>query len=438
MAFVQERTPALPRRFDVATLAGLDNPYACYAELRAAGALVRAGPAQWLVPRHAEVSKLLRSGPSQGILSSWISVVETPTHGAAAEFTQQVMAARDGNDHSALRRKVFEAMRAVMPATLERLQSIVDEILDRAAEARRFEVMRDLALPLPTQVTCSLLGIPEENRAEAAAHALALARTAPVLPEDQQAIARFAPVLTPEQRAAADTAVDWLRVCVRQVAARRRKRPERDLITLLLASPQPEFSESVLVDNVIFVLFAGVETTMDVVGNGCAALIAHPDQFERLRRRPELLPTAVNELLRFDPPTQLTARVTSQPVEIDGRVVQRGRILLLMLGSANHDEQRFGEPERLDLGRHPNPHVAFGSGAHFCLGAELARMEVTHLFEGLASRFEALAHDGPPRRLASATLRSFSSLPVVGLGARERAVKPDAEARKVSWPHIVS
>jgi cytochrome P450 len=159
-------------------------------------------------------------------------------------------------------------------------------------------------------------------------------------------------------------------------------------------------------------LIAGHETTVNLIGNGMLALLRHPDQLERLRAEPALIVSAVEELLRFDSPVQMTGRVALERVSIGGKTVEPGQWILPLLGGANHDPATFADPHKLDLTRNPNPHVAFGRGIHFCLGAPLARLEGQIAIAALVRRFAGLALAGEPVRRNQLTLRGLKALPV--------------------------
>jgi cytochrome P450 len=225
-----------------------------------------------------------------------------------------------------------------------------------------------------------------------------------------QAFASYLPVTG---RAETVTALEWMRDQVIALFEEKRRVPGDDLVSRLCQVEQAAASKQTLIDNVVFLLFAGFSTTTDLLSSGCAALAAHPDQLAILRANPDLVPTAVEELLRFDAPVQVKSRLVHQPVEIGGRVIRPGRVLILLLGSANHDEDRFARPSELDITRHPNPHVSFGGGGiHHCLGAALARAEAASVFSFIARRFAYMEPDGPAVRRHSPSFRSYASVPI--------------------------
>jgi cytochrome P450 len=179
-----------------------------------------------------------------------------------------------------------------------------------------------------------------------------------------------------------------------------------------MAGPPHAEADGYTIDNVLFLLHAGVETSMGLVSNGCAALLRHPHQLTRLRAEPGLVPVAVEEFLRYDPPIQSSTRVAKEPIELGGHKIRTGRAVRLLLGSANRDERVFADPERLDVTRHPNPHLGFGGGVHHCLGSALARQVGGAVFDRLVRRCAVIEPAGPPVRRLHASLRSFAHLPV--------------------------
>ncbi|MBV9577096.1 MAG: cytochrome P450, partial [Chloroflexi bacterium] len=205
-----------------------------------------------------------------------------------------------------------------------------------------------------------------------------------------------------------------LQAYLRGIIAERRAEPRADLISALVAVEEQGdvLSEPELVVMCMLLLIAGHETTVNLIGNGMLALLRHPEALAGLREDPALITSAVEELLRFDSPVQLTARVATEQLEIDGHAISQGDWVLALLGAANHDPAQFADPETLDLTRSPNNHVAFGRGIHFCLGAPLARMEGQIAIGALVRRFPNLALAGEPVRRDQITLRGLSSLPV--------------------------
>ncbi|GAA1954196.1 cytochrome P450 [Amycolatopsis minnesotensis] len=395
------RPAALPPRFDPREPEVVENPYPTYARLRAAGPLCRSGAGSWAVTRHADVLRLQRD-PRLGS--------QFPEHyhrlsagdGAASAFFQRIMLYRDPPEHLRLRKLMGKAFSPAMVRRMRAdIEAITDELLAPALDGGGLDVVPELAYPLPVRVICRLMGIPEESTDEVRRFAIDLGRA-------------FAAIVPDEARAAADTAVGWLRERIGALLAERRRHPREDLISRLLAVEDAgeALTHSEIVDNTVFSFFAGFETTVHLITTGWAALLDHPAERARLLDRPGLAATAVEEFLRYDAPIQGTARYLNAPVEIEGRKLRAGRVLILLLGSANHDESVFDDPAALDIGRTPNPHVTFGGGAHLCLGAFLARMEGTIVFERLASRVREFSAAGPAHRQANTPFRAYATVPV--------------------------
>jgi cytochrome P450 len=223
------------------------------------------------------------------------------------------------------------------------------------------------------------------------------------------------PVVSIEQAQAAAQASDDLRGYLTEVLAAKRADPADDLLTALLHAEDDGdvLSTDELLDQVNLLFVAGHETTVNLIGNGTLALLRHPGQLRRLRDDPGLIGSAVEELLRFDGPVQRTARIPSEDVVVGGRLIPKGEMVMPFIGAADRDPAQFPEPDRLDLGRTDNRHIAFGWGIHFCLGAPLARLEGQIAINTLVRRLPklALATETPEFR-QSLTLRGLKSLPV--------------------------
>jgi cytochrome P450 len=391
-------TTTLPPKFDPYDPAVLDDPYPTYARLREAGPLCRGGPAQWVVPRYADVAALIadqRLGSEYGGEYHRIALGDGPL----ADFFARIVLNRDPPVHTVLRRLIGQSFthRAVR-ARAGSIAATVDELLAPALDGGRFDAVDDLAHLLPIRVLAEFVGIELDSLDEVRPRAIALSRA-------------FATFLPEDDRAEPQDALVWLRELVTGLLDRRRRAPRDDLLSHLATTDA--LSTGDLVDNVVFLLFAGFSTTTDLLATGCAALLAHPDQLDRLRADPSLVPSAVEEFLRYDAPVQVKSRVVTERLEIGGRTVRPGRVLVLLLGSANHDPERFPDPGVLDVGRTPNPHVSFGGGGiHHCVGAALARAEAATVFDRLVRRFAAVEPDGPTVRRPSASFRSYASVPM--------------------------
>ncbi|HTB49621.1 MAG TPA: cytochrome P450 [Solirubrobacteraceae bacterium] len=394
--------PVLPARFDASDPAVLEDPYPRYAELRREGPLARGGPGTWLVTRYKEVAALLGDGRLGNAFPPAYHVASLG-RGPASEFFRRIVFYRDPPVHTRLRRLMAASF---TPRLVEKLRELirdrVDVMLDAALEAGRFDVIGDLAYPLAFSSICLLIGIPSDDRDEVRPRAACLARG-------------FSAGMTDEQRHATDESTVWLQIYIERLLLERRRCPRDDLLSRMLGAEAGEdrLTHEEIVDNCVFLFWAGFETVLSLIGTGCAALLRFPQEFARLRADPSLVGSAIEEFLRFDAPIQGTSRIIRQELEIGGRRLRPGRVLVLLLGSANHDERVFVEPGRLDVGRRPNHHLSFGGGPHRCLGNVLARIEATVVFEQLARRFTAFEPAGEPeRQTATAWMRFHAKIPV--------------------------
>jgi cytochrome P450 len=395
-------------RFDAFGLGLAGDPYPGYAQLREAGPLCRGGPGQWLVPRYEEVHALLRDqrlaqfqfGDAYRLFPR-MALRDTLGDGPARTFTQHIVAGTDRPAHTALRGLLARAFTPRQVAALAgQVTSLIEELAGPAVRDGGLDAVTGLAFPLPLLVLAELVGLPRTGHGELGRRLLALTRI-------------FSPVIAADDRHAADDAVTWLRDYVGALFADRRADPRDDVLSALaVAHRAHQIGPEETVDNALFLLFAGFETSLNMIASGCALLAAHPAEWARLRADPELARTAVEEFLRFDAPTQLTGRIVAQPLTVAGRPLRPGRVVLLLLGSANRDDRQFPDPDRLDIGRDRNPHLSFGGGIHFCLGAALARMEGAAVFGWLARRCESLEPAGPPEREHGAALRAYTRVPL--------------------------
>jgi cytochrome P450 len=309
----------------------------------------------------------------------------------------------DPPDHTRLRRLVSKAFTPHRIAKLEdRIKAVVGELLD-AAEARgSLELMNDFAAPLPAVVIAELLGVPPEERDQFKAWSTVLIAslgnrtTAEVVPESEAALKALFGYLE-------------------DIIAQRRREPRDDLISAMVLAQEENdaLSDGELLATTNLLLLAGLETTTNLIGNGLLALLRDPEAFEALRMNDALLETAIEEMLRFDGPVQGTVRVALEDIEFSGHTIPEGALVFASIGAANRDPDVFENPDKLDLARDPNPHLAFGVGTHFCLGAALARLEARVAFRGLQSRFPnmKLATETPQYR-SNPILRGLSSLPL--------------------------
>lgn len=315
---------------------------------------------------------------------------------------ERLMLFRDPPDHTRLRSlvqraftpRMIEAMRA---RTAEVCEGLLDAAEERGGE---LELMADLAWPLPVVVIAELLGVPQMERERFRGWAADLALA-------------FDIGMSPERAERAEVAQEQFIAFFLELAAERARDPQGDLVTALVQAEEEgdRLTPDELVSNLILLLIAGHETTMNLIGNGTLALLRHPDQLARLRDDPALAPSAVEELLRFDSPVQLVVRFTREELELGGRAIPQGARIMLLVGAANRDPARFADPDVLDLGRGDRGHLSFGGGPHFCLGNALARMEGEVVLPALLRRFPDLRLlDETPQHRGTMTLRGLEAL----------------------------
>jgi cytochrome P450 len=333
-----------------------------------------------------------------------------PEHGPGPfddEFGQAVILFLDPPDHTRLRGLVSKAFTPKVIAQLRpRIEQIVDELLDVVATRGdgRMDVVTDLAYPLPVVIICELLGVPPEDHATFQGWSSDLAHS--IDPD---------PLISPEQQERINAAAAAFLDYFRDLIDRRRRDPGEDLLTGLIAAEEggDHLSETELLATGLFLLIAGHETTVNLIGNGTLALLRNRDQFERLRSDPALDHNAIEELLRYDSPVTFTQRITLAKYTVADVTIPARQQVIPILAAANHDPTVFPEPDRLDLGRdNAGRHLAFGGGHHFCLGAALARLEGEVAIPALVRRFPNLELDGSPERRDTFTLRGLTHLPV--------------------------
>jgi pimeloyl-[acyl-carrier protein] synthase len=380
------------------------NPYPMYHRLRAQDPVHRSPLGFWVLTRYDDVLFALRDArlakeAIAAVIAKRFGITTPPTIG-------QSMLDRDPPDHTRLRGLVNKAFTPrVVEHLRPRVQSIVDDLLARLDGRHDMDLIEEFAYPIPVIVICELLGVPVEDRDRFKSWGLDIARSLDAV--------LFGPQSDVAERGA--VARHALSDYFRELIAERRKAPREDMLCGLIAAEEAgdRLSEIEMLATCILLLVAGHETTVNLIGNGTLALLRHPDQLQRLRENPGLIATAVEELLRYDGPVQRTARVTSEEVKIGDQVIPADEMVMPFLGAADRDPAQFAEPDRLDLGRRENRHVAFGFGIHFCLGAPLARVEGQIALATLVRRFPnlALATDRPEFRM-SLTLRGLTRLPV--------------------------
>ncbi len=311
----------------------------------------------------------------------------------------------DPPDHTRLRGLVNKAFTPrVVDRLRPRMESIVDELLDEVAGAGTMDVIEQVAYPLPVIMIAELLGVPASDRELLKGWSVPLART--IDPLDN-----LGPEFLNEVAGAGLAFIAYFA----QLINERRQSPQDDLLSALIAAEEQgdKLTQEEVIVNLILLLIAGHETTTNLIGNGMLALLRHPAEMAELRGDPSLIKTAVEELLRYDPPVQLDARTALEDIEVAGVRIPKKEQAVLLLAAANRDPAEFADPNRLDLHRTPNSHIAFSSGIHFCVGASLARAEGQIAVNAMLRRMPklALADEHPPYK-DNVTLRGLASLPV--------------------------
>lgn len=374
-------------------------PYPTYARLRAESPVHRNSDGSFLVTRYEDVAWVLRDPR----MTSQKAREFTPVYGETPllEHYLHLMVFFDPPRHSRVRKRLAHAF---TPRALQNWERFVDEavaeLLEDALADRRMDLITDFAFMLPIAVIAKMLGVPREDQ-ERFRH-WSTAVTKPMVPKP-----------SPEAISEGSVAVEEFKAYFRDLAERRRREPRDDLMTLLVQGEEDEpLDELDLLHNAAFLLNAGHETTMNLLGNALAALFRFPEELARLRRSPELVETAVEEFLRFDSPNQLGGRRATEDVVLRGTAIPANTFIWIANGAANRDSDQFSEPEKLDVGRQPNRHLAFGHGIHLCLGANLARMEAKVALRRLVCEHSGLAPDGEPTHRLHPRYRGYTSFPI--------------------------
>ncbi|MDP1966364.1 MAG: cytochrome P450 [Reyranella sp.] len=291
------------------------------------------------------------------------------------------------------------ALAAMQP----RIEAVVDDLVAQHTDRGRMDLIEDFAFRLPVEVICDMLGVPAGERAPFRRYSLAI-------------LGALEPVAGPERQAAGNAAVAEFSAYLDDLVAERRKHPadDHDVLGVLIHGEVDgeRLSHDELVQNCIFLLNAGHETTTNLIGNTVDALLRFPDELQRLRHDRSLLKACIEEGLRFESSNQLGNRRLTADLEIGGELLAAGTYLHIGIGAANRDPAQFPEPDRFDIGRDPNRHFAFGSGVHMCLGAVLARLEGTIAIGRLVGRLKGLRRDGMPERGGRARFRGFNRYPI--------------------------
>src|SRR5436309_4701863 len=382
----------------------LEDPYPTYHRLRRWDPVHRCPDGSYVLTRYNDVAAIYRD---HARLSSDKKVEFKPKFGDGPLYEHHTtsLVFRDPPDHTRIRRLFAAAFTPRALAALEpRVVRLVDGLLDRAEARGGMDLIVDYAFALPVELNGDMLGVPRADR-----HLLRGWSTA--------ILSALEPVTTPERLAAGNRAVEEFKAFLRELIADRRRHPTGDdaevLSALLAAGDEGDrLSEIELLHQCIFLLNAGHETTTNLIGNGVAALLDNPAELSRLRGKPALIETAVEEVLRYESSNQRGNRRAIADGALGGVPMPAGTLVTLCIGAANRDAAQFPDPDRLDITRTPNRHVAFATGIHACAGMWLARMEGRVAIGRLVARFPRLERAGPCVRGGRARFRGFASYPV--------------------------
>ncbi len=388
------------------------DPYPAYAALRTRDPVhwSRLSGA-WVVSRYEDIDAVLRD--HRRFSNDFEH--RTPSRRRRGQLNPAVdksMLFVDPPDHTRLRSLVSKAFTPKTIETMElRVRQIMSDLLDQIPDPASFDLMQAIADPLPVIVIAELIGVPPEDRAQFKVWSDQRART-------------LEPTITARERDIAAEAGKALRDYFLGIISERRAAPRDDLISALVAVEEAgdKLTEDEMMVMLRLLLVAGNETTTNLIGNGMLALLRHPEQLQRLRQQPDLMPAAIEELLRYDSPVQTDIRTALEDLELGGKHIHKGQGVLLLIGSANRDPEVYRDPDRLDFARHAASHIAFGRGIHHCLGAPLARLEGRIAFEMLLERFDdiRLLTDRPPFK-DHVVLRGLETLPTGARLARQLA-----------------
>lgn len=371
------------------TSAGIfSDPYETYDKLRSTDPVHRMRLINgWVLTRYEDVDMVLRDhrrfSKDDGIEDAYRSMLH-----------------HDPPDHTRLRSLVSKAFTPRSVRELHpRVQRIVDDLLGELDGKNRFDLIDSFAFPMPVIVIAEMLGVPS--------------RDIDVFKHWSNDVSlTIEPSLREDQIRRVDKATEELYDYFEVIIEERRREPQDDMITALLNAEDEgdKLTHEELLGTLILLLVAGNETTRNLIGNGMLALLKNPDQLQRLRDNPELLDSAINELLRYDSPVQLDGRLVHNDVEVAGHRIRAGQRVLCSIGAANRDPSVFAEPDRLDIGRDEGSHIAFGRGIHHCLGAPLAMLEARAAFSAILDRFSSITLESEPVYREQVVLRGVEEL----------------------------
>ena len=391
---------------DLTDPAVVADPYPAFARARAQAPVQwHEDMGLWLAFGHAEANAVLRDRRLGRI---WTDRAPAERFGSFNLIHRNAILEMEPPEHTRLRRLISSAfarghVERLRPWVEDLARTLVDELVERSGGVEPVDLLAGMAEQLPVAVIAELLGVPEADR--------------PLLRPWSNAIVKMYEYgRTAETESSAESAAGEFVAYLRELAAERRTHPGEDLVSHLVSLRDADgdtLTEDELVTTCILLLNAGHEATVNVSGNGTLALLQHPDQLRRLREDRALLPTAIEEFMRYDSPLQLFERTATEDVELGGITVGRGQKIAALLGAANRDPAVFADADTFDVGRADNPHITFGAGIHFCIGAPLARVELQATFGALLDRTTTIEGGGEPVRRPEFVIRGLRTLPVV-------------------------
>lgn len=386
----------------------IEDPYSRYAAMREADPVHRSELEFWVLFRYDDILRFLRdpslSVEDRNARMTALDEMVRQLVGDRADRGTRSMLSRDPPDHTRLRKLVTKAFTPrVIQDLRPRIQQLVDEMLDAGERRGEIDLIADFAFPLPFAVISEMLGVAAADGGQLREWSGLIVRS-------------LEPLVDPEIIRAIADASDEMFAHVSELITRQRKDPTDGLLSALIAAEEhgDVLSDEELVEQVTLLYIAGHETTVNLIGNGLLALLRNRGELARLADDESLMPGAVEELLRFDSPVQMTRRITLTEVDIDGKTIEKGAFCALVLASANRDPDHFGEAsERLDVTRaDAHQHLSFGGGAHYCLGAALARLEGEVAIGSLIRRFPKLDVAGELTWNGRLNLRGLDRFPV--------------------------
>ncbi len=397
----EQRAVALGFDLNAPPAGFLAEPFAVLAMLRRHAPVHRMPDGSWFLTRYDDVLACYRD---KRMLSDKHAAFG-PKFGVGSPLFRHHTTSLVFNDpplHTRVRRLLAAAFTPRNLAAMQpRIDVLVQGLCDGAEARGRLDLIADFAFALPVEVVCDMLGVPKGDRGS-------LRRWATTI------LSALEPVTPPALLADGNACVEEFCAYLRGLMDERRRRPGEDVISVLLAGEAggEKLTEEELLQNCIFLLNAGHETTTNLIGNGVAALLENPDQLARLRDDPSLIRSAVEEFLRYESSNQIGNRTVAEDMELGGVQLAAGDYITMSIQGANRDPAQFPEPDRLDVGREPNRHLAFGGGPHICLGNTLARMEGATAILQLVTRVPELRRDGDFTRGGRARFRGYASYPI--------------------------